>query len=386
MFSLLMLALSLAASAAPADDTRTSEPPPEPPAEAPHAPAPAEIAGWLNSVVLLQIGPAWCSGVVIDAQGTVATAYHCVASGRKPKVILKDGRSYIGESAAVWPAEDLALISAPALASDPAPVQPLAIRDTPPQVGERIYGLGHPYAPLSDRSPLLEGTLRWSVTGGLVSNSGTHFLQTDAALNPGNSGGPVVDGSGEVLGIVSRKLKGENLAFAANNTHLNQLVSEREQRAPSPLGGTLGLSIGLATLAESSGALTGQVRGDVSFRDRVILSVAGGLPYSARTIAEAWGSSEYPLADLSLGYRARLGRGTFSTALEAGAVAELLGGYTFDETLQVALIADPVFAPGVYARLDLAGVGLRLAALRRSDEILTMLTIEIDAPGVLTTF
>lgn len=347
---------------------------------------PAELQAWLGSVVLLQIGPAWCSGVIIDDQGTVATAYHCVATGRKPKVILKDGRSFIGRSVAVWPREDLALIAAPDLAGAENSPAPLPIRAAPPEVGERVYGLGHPYAPLADRSPLLEGTLRWSVTEGLVSGAGVHFLQTDAALNPGNSGGPVVDASGEVLGIVSRKLKGENLAFATNNTHLAALVADRERRAPSPLGGTLGLGVGLASLSDPGGALTGQVRGEVAFRDRVILSAAGGLPYSARALAEAWGSSTYPMADLSLGGRARLGRGTWSTALEAGATAGLLGGYTLDEALQVTLTADPVFAPAAYARLDVAGIGLRFSALPSAGQTRFMFTVEVDAPGTLTTF
>lgn len=386
MFSAVAPLLALAAHAA--DSAGAPEAPALRPSEgaALAAATPAEIQRWLDSVVLLVTGPAWCTGVIIDDQGTVATAYHCVASGRRPRVDLRDGRSYVGKAVAAWPREDLALVSVPDLARDPRPPPALKVRAAPPVVGERVYGLGHPLAPVVDRSPLLEGTLRWSVTEGVVSNAGSHFLQTDAALNPGNSGGPVVDAQGQVLGIVSRKLKGDNLAFAVTNTRLNQLVAEREDRPLSPLGGTLAVTVGLATPSAAYGSLTGIVRVEADFRDRVILSGAAGLPYAARDAAETWGSSQYPWADLSLGGRARFGRGTWSTALEAGGTVVAMGGYTWDEALQVALTDDPVPLPGGYARVELAGVGLRVAALVEQGSPLMVLTVELDAPGALITF
>ena len=53
---------------------------------------------------------------------------------------------------------------------------------------------------------------------GIVGAVGPWVLQTDAGLNPGNSGGPLVDTQGRIVGIVSRKLAGEDLAFAAKST------------------------------------------------------------------------------------------------------------------------------------------------------------------------
>ena len=60
----------------------------------------ADIEGWLDSVVMLVTGPAWCSGVVIDEAGTVATAYHCVTMGRKSTVRLRSGEEYTGRTIA----------------------------------------------------------------------------------------------------------------------------------------------------------------------------------------------------------------------------------------------------------------------------------------------
>ena len=60
--------------------------------------------------------------------------------------------------------------------------------------------MGHPYAPYANR-PKMEGTLLWVLSTGIISQVGTTFLQTDAALNPGNSGGPSFNEKGEIIGI-----------------------------------------------------------------------------------------------------------------------------------------------------------------------------------------
>ena len=59
--------------------------------------------------------------------------------------------------------------------------------------------MGHPMAPLADYK-MLKGTLRWSVSTGIVS-AVERFIQTDAALNPGNSVGPSVNTEGEIWGL-----------------------------------------------------------------------------------------------------------------------------------------------------------------------------------------
>lgn len=350
---------------------------------APSDAAPAQVQTWMGSVVLLVTGDAWCSGALVDDQGTVATAYHCVANGRRPRVELEDGRAAIGRTVAARPRHDLALVRVPELAVAAGGPPPLALRAEAPQRGERVYGLGHPYAPLAEANPNLEGLLLWSVSEGVVSNTGARYVQTDAALNPGNSGGPLVDAEGRVVGVVSRKLGGDNLAFAVNAALLEELIAA--PKPPSPLGGELSLGLGVQSLLGLGDALTWQVRGGAAFRDRVILSLAAGLPVDAPELALAFGTSRYPSMDADLGLRARVGRGRLSTALELGPALLLVGGYEASEAGSALPLA-PALAPGGYARVELSGVGVRFGALALDGEPAFLVGVEVAAPGVSGTF
>lgn len=352
------------------------------PAVSPRDASPDQIQGWLDSVVLLVTGPGWCSGVLIDDQGTVATAYHCVASGRRPRVETRSGQAWTGRTVAALPRDDLALVRVPELASDGG-VRPLIVREAPPAQGERVYGLGHPYAPLSDSNASMAGLLRWSVSEGVVSNLNFRYLQTDAALNPGNSGGPVVDAEGRVLGIVSRKLGGDNLAFAVTNTRLAALVAE--PRPLSPLGGEVSVGVGLSNLLDVGDALSTEVRVTAAARDRAILSVSSGLALDARRQAEHYGRSRYTAVDATLGARARLGRGRFSTALDAGGELAMIATWTADDG-DSALPGPSLLAPGGFARVELGGVGARLSGLYSEGEVVLRLGVEVDAPGTRGTF
>ena len=173
------------------------EPPPSEPSKGPQALADS-VEVWMESVVLLLTGPAWCTGVLVDDKGTVATAYHCVASGQKTAVRTRSGDEFIGKTVAADPKNDIALISVEGISEV---ISPMAIRTTDPRQGDQVYGLGHPFAPASGRTLAMEGMLQWSVTAGIVSAVGPRLIQTDTALNPGNSGGPVVDEDGLIVGI-----------------------------------------------------------------------------------------------------------------------------------------------------------------------------------------
>ena len=198
---------------------------------------PEGLSEWQEAVVLLVTGPAWCSGVLIDERGTVATAYHCVVSGLRPRVETRSGDQFIGRSVAWSARDDLALVSVPELAGHPH----LSLRSESPAQGIRVYGLGHPFAPAVVQKPALEGLLQWSVTEGIVSASAERLIQTDAALNPGNSGGPVVDSDGRIVGITSHKLSGDNVAFLASAAALRELIEDPQKRA---LGGTWVVGLG----------------------------------------------------------------------------------------------------------------------------------------------
>lgn len=349
---------------------------------------PSEISTWLDSVVLLVTGPAYCSGVVIDDEGTVATAYHCVASGLRSRVTTRDGASGKGRVLATRPREDLALISVPELAGK---VPPLSVRHDSPRQGERVYGLGHPFAPAAERSAAMEGMLLWSVTEGIVSAVGPRLIQTDAALNPGNSGGPVVDAQGRIVGITSRKLGGDNVAFLASARELEELVAEPGK--PFFLGGHLQLGLSLLQGMDYTTASSWMLTSHVVLRDRLVFG--GGLTLSsgARGMALELGRSRYTAGELSVALRQRVGTGGWSTAFDLGASAMVMQGWLadFDPEEGTWLVQErlPWVAPAVMGRIGLASIGMRVLAVPPlgPEELWGLyLGIDLDTPGTLFTF
>lgn len=134
------------------------------------------------------------SGVVVSKEGHILTNHHVVADMQDISVQFTDGREVpaqlIGSDANV----DIALLKVDI--KDPAPL-PLADSDDV-QVGQMVFAVGNPFG------------LQETVTRGIVSakgralrDSGVQFFQTDAAVNPGNSGGPLLNMRGEIVGINS---------------------------------------------------------------------------------------------------------------------------------------------------------------------------------------
>jgi len=384
-------------------------------AQAPDAasPLPDRIDRWMQSVVLLVTGPSWCSGVVIDDSGTVATAYHCIASGQRVEIRLRGGDVYMGRTIAAAPRDDLALVEVPGLAGK---VPGLPLRDETLRQGERLYGLGHPFAPVAGRTPAMEGMLLWSVTEGIVSAVGDRLIQTDAALNPGNSGGPVVDESGQVVGITSRKLTGDNIAFLSSVKRLRAL--QADPVAPKLIGGQVSFGLSSLIITDQHASPTLELVGSVILRDRVVLSGALGLDADARGLAMERGSSWAPEWELGLGLRQRFGRGSWSTAMDLTGGLMGTSGYIaeFDVDSSTWLVRGGFdeISPTLGGRLYSGGLGMRVVmmplgrgglisnaesqaaareATRRNNgfgvgpgEPVWMLAIDLDLPGVIATF
>ena len=96
------------------------------------------------------------------------------------------------------PRADLALVR---LAGDPGVAPPPWV-EAPPAIGEEVYAMGHPRG------------IPWSFTAGVVSALHEGFVQHDAAVTMGNSGGPLVDGQGRVIGINTLELRDERTGGA----------------------------------------------------------------------------------------------------------------------------------------------------------------------------
>jgi S1-C subfamily serine protease len=136
------------------------------------------------------------SGVLFSPEGFLLTNHHVVGESEKVRVRLHDGQEVTGRVIGNDPWSDLALVRAD---GDTFPHAELGDSGRL-RVGQLVVAIG---SPLGFESTLTAGvvsalgrTLR-SITGHLVDN----VIQTDAALNPGNSGGPLVDSHGRVVGI-----------------------------------------------------------------------------------------------------------------------------------------------------------------------------------------
>jgi S1-C subfamily serine protease len=148
------------------------------------------------------------SGVVIDAGGDILTCLHVVANATSIQVTFADGTRSPATVAIRQPANDIAVLQASQL---PAKVVPAVLGNPRSvQVGSEAFVLGNPFG--------LDGSISSGVVSGLnrsfqLPNNGpmlTGLIQVDAAVNPGNSGGPLVNRDGQVIGIVSALINPTN--------------------------------------------------------------------------------------------------------------------------------------------------------------------------------
>jgi len=150
------------------------------------------------------------SGFVYDKLGHVLTNAHVVARALSISVIDADGATHSADLIGVDRSGDVAELDVAEMETHPK-ARPLNATHQPIQVGANVLVIGNPYGllPNSVTSGLVGGTGRELTVGGTTYQN---LIQTDAVANPGNSGGPMVDSSGELVGMVT--LGGAGYAFA----------------------------------------------------------------------------------------------------------------------------------------------------------------------------
>lgn len=188
-----------------------------------------DFSGIINSTILsvvtVMTNSAQGTGFVIDQQNGkdyIVTNAHVLAdsSGNLASGIrvITDNQNtinaqFIGYNGTL----DIALLEIPG--SRPA----LTLGDSREvKIGDKVIAIGNPLG------------LQFSASEGIVSavnregmNNMPYYIQTDAALNPGNSGGPLIDTQGEVVGINNFKISnGENLGFALESNYIKQAVND----------------------------------------------------------------------------------------------------------------------------------------------------------------
>jgi S1-C subfamily serine protease len=179
----------------------------------------------LPSVVTIRKGSGHGSGFVISPDGLVITNAHIVGDVTQVAVILNNSLEVLGQVIKVNKQRDVALIRIPLRVPTALPV-----RMEKAKVLEKVYAIGSP----------MTTSLQSTVTTGIVSAirgggvGGLDYIQSDAAISPGNSGGPLVDRYGNVIGISVAKFSGrgsEGLGlFVPIRSALDSLGLEPEAR------------------------------------------------------------------------------------------------------------------------------------------------------------
>jgi 2-alkenal reductase len=198
------------------------------------------------------------SGIVWDAAGHVITNNHVIRGAGRIRVRLPEGESTGGEFVeadivGTAPNYDIAVLR---LNTPRAPLHPIAIGSSADlRVGQATFAIGNPYG--------LEQTL----TSGIISALGRRLptsaayeiggvIQTDAAVNPGNSGGPLLDSAGRLIGVNSAIISGSGasagIGFAIPVDTVNRIAAELIRQGRVPTAG-----IGIAAANESTATQLG---------------------------------------------------------------------------------------------------------------------------------
>ncbi len=150
----------------------------QPPAQAP------------ASVVALLTGDGMGSGFLISSEGLLLTNRHVVGAARYLKVRWADGGETVGEVLRSDPGRDIALVK-----TDAQGHSPLVLRRGEVKPGDTVFAIGTPL------DPRLQGSLTRGVVSANRILGGYAFIQSDVVVNPGNSGGPLLDERGAVVGV-----------------------------------------------------------------------------------------------------------------------------------------------------------------------------------------
>jgi serine protease Do len=236
------------------------------------------------------------SGVIIDADGFILTNHHVIEGAEEIQVSLNNRKTFEARLVGTDPATDLAILRIES--SDPLPVIPFGDSDAL-AVGEWVLAVGNPF------------DLTSTVTAGIVSAKARNiqilqptgassappiesFIQTDAAVNPGNSGGALVNVRGELVGIntaiasqtgsyagysfavpssIAAKVSADLIAYGrVQRAFLGVKVAELNEEWAEQLGVEMGSGVLLADVTEGGGAQKAGLQ-----RNDVLVSVDGAV-------------------------------------------------------------------------------------------------------------
>lgn len=179
------------------------------------------IENSLKSVVTVRTDVGQGTGFIISDEGYIVTNAHVLSGGRRVEVLDYEQNIHPTELIGYNLTYDIALLK---ISGNYVSLE-LGNSDNV-QIGEKVIAIGNPLG------------LQFSVSEGIVSavnregsNGLNIYIQTDAALNPGNSGGPLINKKGKVIGINNFKVgSGESLGFALESNYIREVVNSISQK------------------------------------------------------------------------------------------------------------------------------------------------------------
>ena len=173
----------------------------------------------IDSVVLIETDGQG-TGFMYDSEHLVTNA-HVVGSVTEADVRFNEGGWSTAEVVGTDAHSDLGVLS---VADVPEPAEPLPFTDEPARIGQKVLAIGNPYN--------LDGTMTSGIVSGvdrsIPSPAGFEIpnaVQTDAPVNPGNSGGPLVNVDGEVVAVINSG-GGDNIGFGISATLTQRVVPQ----------------------------------------------------------------------------------------------------------------------------------------------------------------
>lgn len=193
------------------------------------------------------------SGAVLDREGHIVTNYHVIDGAQKIEVTLASNmQSYPAELVGGDKEFDIAILKIDAPAADLVPIR-LGSSDHL-RVGQKVYAVGNPFGWDGTMTTGIVSSLNRNLPSRVPGRQMQSLIQTDAAMNPGNSGGPLLNSNAEMIGmcvaIASRTGQNSGVGFAIPINRIRSILPDLVQK-----GHVVRADIGISEVMETNAGL-----------------------------------------------------------------------------------------------------------------------------------